>query len=362
MNWKKVRTAILSGMLAASLAAAGPSELLRMGNTGTVAYAEEGAEEHVIDRSLMTASADSYESGNEPAKALDGNSSTWWHTSWSNRKELPQSITLTLQEPVDGVCQLRYTPRNDKDWNGTILEYKISVSTDGETFTDAAAGTWAATRDQKTATFDSVNQVKAVRLTGITSKGNLESTDSVYVSAAEIQLVSRDSFVKNKEPLEELVEKGERLTADSPEGKQTLLKQLLEEAKEALSDPLTVQERFDELAAELSAAVETKTSFTGYAGQWMFDTNGERIQAHGGRGGCRQAGGPLPLPKGKEAALLRGLFRIREGNGKRHESLPGCGRNGLYPLCQRGKRHALHLQAESGVYGSGCIGRGGGRP
>lgn len=202
MNWEKVRTAVLSGMLAVSLAAAGPSELLMMGNGGTVVHAEESREESMIDQSLMTASADSYESGNEPYQALDGDSGTWWHTSWSNRKDLPQSITLTLQEPVDGICQLQYTPRTDKDWNGTILEYKISVSTDGETFTDTAAGTWEATKDKKTATFDSVNQVKAVKLTGITSKGNRESDDSMYVSAAEIRLASRDSFVKNKEPLE----------------------------------------------------------------------------------------------------------------------------------------------------------------
>ena len=283
MNWEKVRTAVLSGMLAVSLAAAGPSELLMMGNGGTVVHAEESREEAMIDQSLMTASADSYESGNEPYQALDGDSGTWWHTSWSNRKDLPQSITLTLKEPVDGICQLQYTPRTDKDWNGTILEYKISVSTDGETFTDAAAGTWEATKDKKTATFDSVNQVKAVKLTGITSKGNRETDDSMYVSAAEIRLVSRDSFVKNKEPLEELVEKGKRLTADSQEGKQAILKQLLEEAQEALANPLTVQERLDKLVSELKTVVEPRTSFTGYAGERLFDTNGERIQAHGGQ-------------------------------------------------------------------------------
>ena len=283
MNWEKVRTAVLSGMLAVSLAAAGPSELLMMGNGGTVVHAEESREEAMIDQSLMTASADSYESGNEPYQALDGENGTWWHTSWSNRKDLPQSITLTLKEPVDGICQLQYTPRTDKDWNGTILEYKISVSTDGETFTDAAAGTWEATKDKKTATFDSVNQVKAVKLTGITSKGNRETDDSMYVSAAEIRLVSRDSFVKNKEPLEELVEKGKRLTADSQEGKQAILKQLLEEAQEALANPLTVQERLDKLVSELKTVVEPRTSFTGYAGERLFDTNGERIQAHGGQ-------------------------------------------------------------------------------
>ncbi len=283
MNWEKVRTAVLSGMLAVSLAAAGPSELLMMGNGGTVVHAEESREESMIDQSLMTASADSYESGNEPYQALDGENGTWWHTSWSNRKDLPQSITLTLQEPVDGICQLQYMPRTDKDWNGTILEYKISVSTDGETFTDTAAGTWEATKDKKTATFDSVNQVKAVKLTGITSKGNRESDDSMYVSAAEIRLVCRDSFVKNKEPLEELMEKGKRLTADSQEGKQAILKQLLEETQEALANPLTVQERLDKLVSELKTVVEPRTSFTGYAGERLFDTNGERIQAHGGQ-------------------------------------------------------------------------------
>ena len=230
-----------------------------------------------ISQNSMEASAD-YQSGNEPSKAIDGSTSTIWHTSWSSRQELPQAITLTLQEAADGIYQLRYTPRTDKDWNGTILQYKISVSADGENFTDAAAGTWEATKEEKTATFDAVDGVKAVRLTGITTKGNTESDDSKYVSAAEINLVCSPSFVRDSSRLEELVRQGQAITE-----KGAFLEQVLTEAEEALADNLTVQERYDELAEELTDILETKTSLTGYEGKRMYDTNGERIQAHGGQ-------------------------------------------------------------------------------
>lgn len=162
-------------------------------------------------------------------------------------------MTLILKKPVDGVYQLRYIPRADKDWNGTILQYIISVSTDGENFTNVAAGTWEATKDEKTATFDAVDGVKAVRLTGITTKGNTDSDDSKYVSAAEINLVCSPSFVRDSSELEALVRQGQEISEAG-----SFLKGVLTEAKEALGDNLTVQERYEELAEELREILETK--------------------------------------------------------------------------------------------------------
>lgn len=204
--------------------------------------------------------------------------STIWHTSWSQPQKLPQAMTLILKKPVDGVYQLRYIPRADKDWNGTILQYIISVSTDGENFTNVAAGTWEATKDEKTATFDAVDGVKAVRLTGITTKGNTDSDDSKYVSAAEINLVCSPSFVRDSSELEALVRQGQEISEAG-----SFLKGVLTEAKEALGDNLTVQERYEELAEELREILETKTSLSGYEGCRMYDTNGGLIQAHGGQ-------------------------------------------------------------------------------
>ncbi len=248
----------------------------------TVIY-EEQASSWEISQDLLQASADTYQPGNEPGYAVDGDASTFWHTSWDDRKELPQSVTLTLPEATDGVYQLRYTPRQDKDANGIILQYKISVSTDGEQFTDVAAGTWENSRDEKTATFDPRNQVKAVRLTGIATAGNQEGDASLYVSAAEIRLACNPSFSRSKEELERLVEKGEALVEKSQGEDLKLLREYLEEGQAVLEDDLAVQERYDQVIAALQEAVEKKTSVTGYEGARMFATNGELIQAHGGQ-------------------------------------------------------------------------------
>lgn len=239
--------------------------------------------EEVLEQSRMTAGADSYQAGNEPELALDGETSTFWHTSWDDRKELPQSITLNMQEGTNGVYRLCYTPRQDRDWNGTILDYRISISTDGENFTDVAEGSWAADRSEKTATFDSKDQVKAVRLTGITTKGNKESDDSLYVSAAELKLVCRDSFTRSKEELKLLVEKGETFIEERPEAGLEILKVRLEEAEAVLENELAVEESFQKAIQGLKEILEQKTSITGYKGDRMFATNGEPIQAHGGQ-------------------------------------------------------------------------------
>ena len=250
-----------------------------------VSDGEEKQRTEWISQSELTAYADSYQTGNEPDQVTDGSTSTIWHTSWSNREELPQSITLERKDglAMEGVYQLRYTPRTDKDWNGTILQYRISISEDGETFTDVAAGIWEATRDEKTATFDARDGIKAIRLTGITTKGNTESDDSKYVSAAEINLVCNPSFQRDSRELKDLVSRGQQLAAAAEEGELTILRGLLTEAQTALQDSLAVQERYEELTEGLREILDKKFSFTGYAGSRMYDTAGERIQAHGGQ-------------------------------------------------------------------------------
>lgn len=81
------------------------------------------AEPEFISSNQIKITADDYQSGNEPVKAIDGDANTIWHSSWSNRHDLPLSITLSLKEPVTGIAQISYLPRQDKDKNGTITKY-----------------------------------------------------------------------------------------------------------------------------------------------------------------------------------------------------------------------------------------------
>lgn len=260
------------------------------------------AEPEYITSDRIEITADDYQSGNEPAKAIDGDANTIWHSSWSNRHDLPLSITLSLKEPVTGIAQIAYLPRQDKDKNGIITKYRISVSTDGENFTQIAEGIWADDKSEKTATFDAQKEIKAIRLTAVETASNNGNEDSLYVSAAEIKIARREGFVRDTARLEELVKKAENLAAVNPDAGLEDLKKTLEKGKELLGNGYAVQEELERAIQDLEMIVDIKTTFSGVEGRKMYATNGELIQAHGGQitkwgdtyywyGGDRSGGG-----------------------------------------------------------------------
>ncbi|NRQ38852.1 discoidin domain-containing protein [Nonomuraea sp. NN258] len=122
--------------------------------------------------------ASSFHAGYEPERAVDGDIATFWHSEYSPPHPLPQSLTLNLGATKQ-VSKVDYQPRFDGNLNGTILDYRVSVSTDGETFTQVAAGTWALDARLKTATFPAVD-ARYVRLEGTKASGGS------YLSAAEV--------------------------------------------------------------------------------------------------------------------------------------------------------------------------------
>jgi hypothetical protein len=122
--------------------------------------------------------ATSFHAGFEPEKAIDGDIATFWHSEYSPPTPLPQSLTLNLGEPRT-VSRLTYQPRFDGNLNGTITAYTISVSEDGETFTQVASGSWAADARLKTATFAPV-AARYVRLEATAAH------NGSYASAAEV--------------------------------------------------------------------------------------------------------------------------------------------------------------------------------
>ena len=93
---------------------------------------------------------------------------------WSDK--LPQSITLELAKARE-IKGYNYLPRQSGT-NGYITKYKIEVSTDGEEFTEVAAGDWARDAKLKTVEFDPVN-AKYIRLTALEGVGG-------FASAAEV--------------------------------------------------------------------------------------------------------------------------------------------------------------------------------
>lgn len=133
----------------------------------------------LIPPSQMTASASSFQTGNEPAKALDGSASTIWHTLW-NGSDTTREITLDLGQAFS-TSKLTYLPRQDAgSGNGTITSYEIYTSADGIQYTQAARGIWTNDRTLKTAVF-TVPNVRYVKLKGVAGVGG-------FASAAEISV------------------------------------------------------------------------------------------------------------------------------------------------------------------------------
>jgi alpha-L-fucosidase len=71
---------------------------------------------------------------NAAALAIDGDSSTYWHTQWSADFKLPHHITVDMGQ-VHRIAGFVYLPRQDGMLNGTVENYRFETSEDGRTWT-----------------------------------------------------------------------------------------------------------------------------------------------------------------------------------------------------------------------------------
>jgi len=127
----------------------------------------------------LSATAASAHPGYEPRKAIDGSVQSMWHTDWSPRTTLPQSITVDTGR-VRALARLTYQPREDGNGNGVITRYRLEASRDGRTFTPVTSATWPAGPTRKT-----------IDLTGVTARYlrlTAEEGGGSYASAAELQV------------------------------------------------------------------------------------------------------------------------------------------------------------------------------
>lgn len=67
---------------------------------------------------------------NGAALAIDGDSSTFWHTRWEADMALPHSITVDMGQ-ARRIAGLVYLPRQDGMLNGTVEHFRFEVSEDG---------------------------------------------------------------------------------------------------------------------------------------------------------------------------------------------------------------------------------------
>src|ERR1039458_8029784 len=84
---------------------------------------------------------------NAAARAIDGDSSTIWHTRWNADLKLPHSITVDMGS-THRVGGFTYLPREDEMLNGTVEKYRFETSADGVNWTtNIALGTFANIRN-----------------------------------------------------------------------------------------------------------------------------------------------------------------------------------------------------------------------
>ena len=117
--------------------------------------------------------------------AVDGNTSTYWHSNWTPTTVNDLWIAFELQKPTK-LDALRYLPRPAGSKNGSVTEYKVQVSDDGTSWTDAGSGTWTTDYGWKLAEFNQPVTTKHVRLKAVHTYA--DSGNDKFMSASEIRL------------------------------------------------------------------------------------------------------------------------------------------------------------------------------
>jgi alpha-L-fucosidase len=134
-------------------------------------------------------SVDSQETNQADAaatRAIDGNSSTFWHTRWNADLTLPHHLTIDMgaSHRIGGFT---YLPRQDDSPNGTVERYRFETSENGTNWmTNIASGTFANIRNNPSlqeATFAPVN-TRFFRFTALQ-----EINRNGWTSAAEISVL-----------------------------------------------------------------------------------------------------------------------------------------------------------------------------
>ncbi|WP_194911147.1 NPCBM/NEW2 domain-containing protein [Catenulispora rubra] len=136
-----------------------------------------------VPSSTLSATASSANNGYPASNAVDGQVTTLWHSQFSPVHDpLPISLTIDLGS-AQTVTGLTYQPRLDGDITGTITGYTVEVSSDGVTFTSAAApGTWPQDATLKSVQFAPVS-ARYVRLTATAAANGYASAAEVGVAA-----------------------------------------------------------------------------------------------------------------------------------------------------------------------------------
>jgi galactose oxidase len=135
-----------------------------------------------LSRSGWTASANSFQTGFEPSRAIDGNASTLWQTVNSpSTNPLPHQLTIDLQR-ANVLTGFSYQPRTGSVTTGIIRQHALHVSDDGTTWRLVAEGLYLSDNSVKYSFF-TATVARYIRLTALS-----EVNGNQWASAAEVQV------------------------------------------------------------------------------------------------------------------------------------------------------------------------------
>ena len=141
-----------------------------------------------ISAQKWTAQDSSPENRNYPAdRAIDGDPDTFWLSSWEDTEETP-SLTIDLGESVS-LKGFTYIPRSRPGDSGTVLSYKLQLSTSGKKWTTVIKnGTFDNIRNNpvpQEVQFNRTRKARFLRFTPIEEIGGRK-----MVSVAEIEVIN----------------------------------------------------------------------------------------------------------------------------------------------------------------------------
>lgn len=193
--WARANTEYTTEASGADLKALG-EEILKNYNSGGPASSD--ADDYPVEKITLKeiGSEETSEESGAASNVLDGDRSTIWHTNYSggqdNTSYAKHYLVFELAEETE-IAGLRYLPRQDGEQNGIITGYQIYVSSDGDNYTLAAEGTWAADKTWKLASFEEMQTARYVKLKTTAAQGGF------YSSAAEIRLTVPPTLVESIE-------------------------------------------------------------------------------------------------------------------------------------------------------------------
>lgn len=120
--------------------------------------------------------------------AIDGDSTTFWHSMINPKASAPHFLIVDLKK-ISIISGVRYLPRQDAGNSGNCEKYNVYISDDGKTYYLVASGSWANDKNLKTVSF--TNNVKAKFV-----KFEIASGTDGYGTAAELSFVKENK--KNK--------------------------------------------------------------------------------------------------------------------------------------------------------------------